>query len=111
MVCVTLDVTAAITTTAAAIAPSILWAFFSSLARRRRVKEARPGDPGRFLLSSMIVTGEIPGPILHCGRCHTLDIGALDDLLCSAARCFSEIRSSRKLIFPEISRDLLFSEI
>ena len=30
---------------------------------------------------------EIPGPILHCGRCHTLDIRALDDLMCSAARC------------------------
>ena len=29
-----------------------------------------------------------PGPILHCGSCHTLDTGALDDLLCSAARCF-----------------------
>ena len=26
----------------------------------------------------LIVTGEIPGPILHCGRCHTLDTGALD---------------------------------
>ena len=27
-----------------------------------------------------------PGPILHCDWCHTLDAGALDDLLCSAAR-------------------------
>ena len=47
--------------------------------------EASPGDPGRFLLSSMvpIVTGEIPYPILHCGRCHTLDTRALDDLMCS----------------------------
>ena len=34
----------------------------SSLARFRRVEEASPGDPGRFLLSSMvlIVTGKIP---------------------------------------------------
>ena len=56
------------------------------MARLRRVEEASPGDPGRFLLSSMapIVTGEIPGPILHCGRCHTLDTRALDDLMCSA---------------------------
>ena len=32
-------------------------------------KEASPGDPRRFLLSSMvlIVTGEIPGPIFQCG--------------------------------------------
>ena len=94
MVCGTLDVTVATTTTAAAavMAPSILWVFISSLARLRRVEEASPGDQGRFLLSSMvlIVAGEIPGPILHCGRCHTLDTGALDDviLLCSAARCF-----------------------
>ena len=89
MVCVTLDVTAATKTTAAVMAPSILWAFISSFARLRRVEEASPGDPGRFLLSSMIpiVTGEIPGPILDCGRCHTLDTGALDDVLCSAARC------------------------
>ena len=81
-VCVTLDMTAATTTTAAVMARSILWAFISSLARLRRVEEASPGDPGRFLLSSMvlIVTGEIPGPILHCGRCLTLDTGALDDL-------------------------------
>ena len=72
------------TTTAAVMAGSILWALISSLARLRRVKEASPGDPGRFSLSSMvpIVTGEIPGPILHCGRCHTLDIAGLDDLLC-----------------------------
>ena len=66
--------------------------YISSLARLRRVEEASPGDPGRFLLSSMvlIVTGEIPGPILHCGRCHTLDTRALDDLMCSLpddARC------------------------
>ena len=93
MVCVTLDVTAATTTTAAVMAPSILWAFISSLARLRRVEEASPGDRGRFLLSSMvpIVTDEIPGPILHCGRCHTLDTRALDDLMCSlpdVARCF-----------------------
>ena len=89
MVCVTLDVTAATASTAAVMAPSILWAFVSSLARLRRVEEASPGDAGRFLLSSMvlIVTGEIPGPILHCGRCHTLDTGALDDLMCSAAKC------------------------
>ena len=89
--CDAFDVTNATTTTAAVMATSILWAFISSLARLRRVEEARPGDPGRFLLSSMvpIVTGEIPGPILHCGRCHTLDTRALDDLMCSdAARCF-----------------------
>ena len=89
---VTLDVTDATTTTAAVMGASILWAFMSSLARLRRVEEASPGDPGRFLLSSMvlIVTGEIPGPILHCGRCHTLDTRALDDLMCSlpdVARC------------------------
>ena len=92
----TLDVTGATTTTTAAavMATSILRAFISSLARLRRVEEASPGDPGRFLLSSMvpIVTGEIPGPILDCGRCHTLDTRALrDDLMCSlpdVARCF-----------------------
>ena len=86
MVCVTLDVTDATTTTAPVMATSILlWAFISSLARLRRVEEASPGGPGRFLLSSMvpIVTGEIPGPILHCGRCHTLDTRALEDLMCS----------------------------
>ena len=95
MVCVTLDVTDATTTTAPVMATSILllWAFISSLARLRRVEEASPGDPGRFLLSSMVptVTGEIPGPILHCSRCHTLDTCALDDLMCSlpdVARCF-----------------------
>ena len=55
IVCVTLDVTAATTTTAAVMAPSILWAFISSLARLRRVEEASPGDPGRFLLSSMVL--------------------------------------------------------
>ena len=95
MVCVTLDVTDVTTTTAPVMATSILllWTFISSLARLRRVEEASPGDPGRFLLSSMvpIVTGEIPGPILHCGRCHTLDTRALDDLMCSlpdVARCF-----------------------
>ena len=90
MVCITLDVTAVTTTPAAVMSPSILWALISSLARLRRVEEASPDDPGRFLLSSMvlmIVTGEIPGPILHCGRCHTLGIGALNDLMCSAARC------------------------
>ena len=89
--------TAAPTTTAAAVmARSILWALISSLTRLRRVKEASPGDPGRFLLSSMvpIVTGEIPGPILHCGRCHTLDIGGLDDLLCPLVAGVS-----RKFIF------------
>ena len=95
MVCVTLDVTDATTTsTAPVMATSILVrAFISSLTRLRRVEEASPGDPGRFLLSSMvpIVTGEIPGPILRCGRCHTLDTRALDDLMCSlpdVARCF-----------------------
>ena len=94
MVCVTLDVTDDTTTTAAAVmATSILWAVISSLARLRRVEEASPGDPGRFLMSSMvpIFTGEIPGPILHRGRCHTLDTRALDDLMCSfpdVARCF-----------------------
>ena len=94
MVCVTLDVTDATTTTAPVMATSILlWAFISSLARLRRVEEASPGDPGRFLLSSIvpIVTGEISGPILHCGQCHTLDTRALDDLMCSlpdVARCF-----------------------
>ena len=92
MVCVTLDVTDA-TAITAAMATSILWAFISSLARLHRVEEASPGDPRRFLLSSMvpIVTGEIPGPILHCGWCHTLDTRALDDLMCSlpdVARCF-----------------------
>ena len=85
MVCVTLDVTDAPTTTATVMATTILWAFISSLARLHRVEDASPGDPGRFLLSSMvpIVTGEIPGPILDCGRCHTLDTCALDDLMCS----------------------------
>ena len=93
MVCVTLDVTDATTTTVPVMVTSILlWAFISSLARLRRVEEASPGDPGRFLLSSMvlIVTGEIAGPTLHCGRCHTLDTRALDDLMCSlrdVARC------------------------
>ena len=93
MVCVTLDVTDATTTTEPVMATSILlWAFISSLARLHRVEEASPGDPGRFLLSSMvmIVTGEIPGPILHCGRCHTRDTRALDDLMCwlpDVARC------------------------
>ena len=92
MVCVTLDVTDATTTT---VATSILlWAFISSLTRLRRVQKATPGDPGRFPLSSMvpIVTGEVPGPIWHCGRCHTLDTPrALDDLMWSlpdVARCF-----------------------
>ena len=83
MVCATLDVTDATTTTVPVMATSIvLSAFISSLARLRRVEEASPGDPGCFLLSSMvpIVTGEIPGPIWHhCGRCHTLDTRALDD--------------------------------
>ena len=93
MVCVTLGVTDATTTTVPVMATSILlWAFISSLARLRRVEEASPSDSGRFLLSSMvlIVTGEIPGPILHCGRGHTLDTRALDDLMCSlpdVARC------------------------
>ena len=85
MVCVTLDVTDATTTTVPVMAASILlWAFISSSARLRRVEEASPGDPGRFRLSFMvpIVTGEIPGPILQCGRCHTLDTRALDDLMC-----------------------------
>ena len=93
MVCVALDVTDATMTTVPVMATSILlWAFISSLALLHRVEEASPGDPGRFLLSSivLIVTGEIPGPILHCGRCHTLDTRALDDLMCSladVARC------------------------
>ena len=94
MVCVTLDVTDATTTTVPVMATSILllWEFISSLARLRRVEEASAGDPGRFLLSSMvlIVPGKIPGPILHCGRYHTLDTRALDDLMCSlpdVARC------------------------
>ena len=93
IVCVTLGVTDATTTTALDMATSILWTFIPSLARLHRVEEASPGDPGRFLPSSVvpIVTGEIPGPILHCGRCHTLDTRALDDLICSlpdVARCF-----------------------
>ena len=93
MVGVTLDVTAATTTTTAAavMAPSILWAFISSLARLRRVEEASSGDPGCSLLSSMvlIVTGEIPGPISLRGRCQMLDTGALDAVvLYSAAQCF-----------------------
>ena len=76
----TLDVTDATTTTVPVMATSILlWAFISSLARLGRAEEASSGDPGRFLLSSMVptVTGEIPGPISHCGRCHTLDTRAL----------------------------------
>ena len=89
MVSATLDVTAATTTTAAVMAPSILWAFISSLTRPRRVEEASPGDLGCYLLSSMvvIVTGETPGPILHCGRCQKRDTRVLDDLMCSVARC------------------------
>ena len=85
MVCVTLDVTDTTTTVPVMATSILLWACISSLARLRRVEEASPGDPGGFLLSSMvlIVTGEIPGPILHCGRCHTLDTRALDDLMCS----------------------------
>ena len=79
MVLVTLDM----------MARSILWAFISSLARPYRVEEASPGDPGCFLLSPMvlIVTDETPGPILHCGRCHTLDTGALDDVLKEKSEC------------------------
>ena len=125
MVCVTLDVTDTTTTTTVPVmATSILpWAFISSLARLRRVEEASPGDPGRFLLSSMvlIVTGEIPGPILHCGLCHTLDTRALDDLMCSLpdvarqSRKFLdlvyEIPRSRKYNFSEIFGGPLFSEI
>ena len=89
LACVTLDVTAATTTTAVVMAPSILRAFISSLAHLRTVEKASPGDPGSFLLSSMvlIITGEIPRPILHYGWCHTLDTRAVDDLMCSAARC------------------------
>ena len=79
----TLDVTDATTTTAAPdMATSILlWAFISSLARLRRVEEASPGDPARFLLSFIVpvVTGVIPGPLLRCGRYHALDTLALDD--------------------------------
>ena len=113
MVCVTLDVAAATTTTATVMAPNILWAFISSLARLRRVDETSPSDPGCFLLPSMvlIVTDEFCGPILRCGWFHTLDTGALDDLLCSAARCFYEIRSSEKLFFSEIFGGPLFSEL
>ena len=107
MVCVTLDVTDTTTTTAPVMATSILWAFILSLTRLRRVEEACPGDPGRFLLSSMvqIVTGEIPAPILHCGRCHTLDTRALDDLICplpDVAQTFKEIPRSRKYHFSKI---------
>ena len=111
--CVTLGVTAATTTTAAVMAPSILWAFISSLARLCRVEEASPGDPGCFLLSYMVlmVTGDFPGPILHCGRYHTLDTGVLNDLLYSAARCLQEILSSWNLKFSEIFGDPLFFEI
>ena len=71
------------------MAPNILGALISSLGRLHRVEETGPGDPGHFLLLPMvvIVTGEIPGPILHGGRCHTLDSRALDDLMCSVARC------------------------
>ena len=114
MVRVTLDVTDATTTTVPVMATSILlWAFISSLARLRRVEEASPGDPGRFLLSSMvlIVTGEIPGPILHCGRCHTLDIRALDDPMCSlpmlpgVSRKFLDLGN---IIFPRFSAALYF---
>ena len=87
MVCVTLDVTDATTTTAAPVMATsiLLWAFISSLARLRQIEEASRGDPERFLLSFMvsIVTGENPGPILHRGRCHTFDTRALDDLMCS----------------------------
>ena len=125
MVCVTLDVTDTTTTTTVPVMATsiLLWAFISSLARLRRVEEASPGDPGRFLLSSMvlIVTGEIPGPILHCGRCHTLDTRALDDLMCSLpdvarqSRKFLdlvyEIPRSRKYNFSEIFGGPLFSEI
>ena len=125
MVCVTLDVTNTTTTTTVPVMATsmLLWAFISSLARLRRVEEASPGDPGRFLLSSMvlIVTGEIPGPILHCGRCHTLDTRALDDLMCSlpdVARqsmkfldLVYEIPRSRKYNFSEIFDGPLFSEI
>ena len=125
MVCVTLDVTDTTTTTTVPVMATsiLLWAFISSLARLRRVEEASSGDPGRFLLSSMvlIVTGEIPGPILHCGRCHTLDTRALDDLMRSLpdvarqSRKFLdlvyEIPRSRKYNFSEISGGPLFSEI
>ena len=102
MVCVTLDVPDATTTTAPDMATSILWAFISSLARLRRVDEASPGDPGRFLPSSMvpIFTGAISGQILHCGRCHTLDTRTLDGLMCSlpdVARCFEKIPRSSSL--------------
>ena len=115
MVFVTLGVTAATTTTAPVMSTSILWAFISSLARLRRVKEASPGDPGRFLLSSMvtvpIVTGEILGPILHCGRCHTLDTRTLDDLMCSlpdVARCFKKFLDLGNIIFPRFLVALYF---
>ena len=106
-------VTNAATITAAVMGTSILWASISSLARLCRVKEASPGDPRRFLLSSMvpIVTGEIPGPILHCGRCHTLDIRALDDLMCSlpgVSRKFIDLGNTifRDFQWPFIFRDL-----
>ena len=102
MVCVTLDVTDATTTTAPVMATSILmWAFISSLARLRRVEEGSPDDPRRFLLSPMvpIVTGEIPGPILHCGRCHTLRHPCLGRSDVFAARCCQ--------LLPGVSRKFL----
>ena len=88
------------TTAAAVMAPSVLWVFISSMARLRRVEEASPGGPGRILLSFtvLIVAGDIP-PILHCGRCHTLNTDALDYMLCSAARCFWQFCGSKKLFF------------
>ena len=54
-----------------------------------------------------IVTGEIPGLRLHCGRCHTLDTRALDDLMCS----LPDVPRSRKYNFSEIFGGPLFSEI
>ena len=79
------------------MAPSILWAFISSLAHLRRVEETSPGDPGCSLVPSMalIVAGEIPGPISLCGRCHTFDTGALDDVFIYC------------VLLPDVSRKLL----
>ena len=60
---------------------------------------------------SVEYTGEIPGPILHCGRCHKLQTGALDDMLCSAARCFKEIGSSKNKKFRDFRRPFIFRDL
>ena len=107
MACLMLGVTDATTPAAAVMATTILWEFISPLARLRRVEEASPGDPGRFLLSFMvpIVTGEIPGPILHCGRCQTLDIRALDDLIMGVS---SKVPDLENIMFPRFWVTLYF---